>query len=145
MGLRELAWLEIEPAEEEEDAGAVVLEVAETLAHAPFLSHHASLSRHFPDEPEIHHRKPSESGAEIPAFRGGNLVMHEDRIELCGEEVGGTKGNALIRQILPHLARKTKGDRYIKASRGEIAAAIKADVMDSAIANAIHSHPIENG
>ena len=86
---------------------------------------------------EIHHRKPSANGAETPAFRGGNLVMHEDRIELCGEEVGGTKGNALIRQILPHLARKTKGDRYIKASRGEIAAAIKADVMDSAIANAI--------
>ena len=71
-----------------------------------------------------------------PKFQGGSLVKHVDRIELCGEEVGGTRGNALIRQILPHLARKSK-NRYIRASRGDIASAIGADVMESAVGNAI--------
>lgn len=84
---------------------------------------------------ETHNRPSAER--QKSTFRGGTLVMHEDRIELCGEEVGGTKGNALIRRILPHLARKSNGNRYIKASRGEIASAINADIMESAVANAI--------
>ena len=84
--------------------------------------------------------KDSEASRHKPQrdqFAGGNIVMHADRIELCEEEVGGTKGNALIRQILPHLARKNERSHYIKASRGDLATAIGVSVGEPAIANAI--------
>jgi len=87
---------------------------------------------------ESHRRGASSTGSQTKhSFKGGNLVRHEDRIELCGEEVGGKKGNALIRQILPHLARKNEKGNNIKASRGDLAAAIGGDVGEPAIGNAI--------
>jgi len=110
------------------------------------LGAHSFVSKNFeedPVEPKIRrildgaHSKRNSQPQTRQEFSGGVILFNEDCIELCGEEVGGTKGNALIRQILPHLARRTKGDRYIKATRGDIASAIKGDVMESGVANAI--------
>jgi DNA-binding response OmpR family regulator len=70
-------------------------------------------------------------------FTGGNIVMHDDRIELCGEEVGGIRGDALIRQILPNLARKNGLEHYIISSRKELASAIGTQISEAAIASAI--------
>jgi DNA-binding response OmpR family regulator len=70
-------------------------------------------------------------------FKGGELVMYGDRIELCGEEVGGVKGNALIRQILPHLARRNKQGNYIKPSGKDLAAEISSQQSAPNIASAI--------
>jgi len=70
-------------------------------------------------------------------FSGGELVLHEDRIELCGIKVGGTRGNALIRQILTQLSRKNSADRYIKASGKELAQAIGRNATAPSITAAI--------
>lgn len=70
-------------------------------------------------------------------FSGGDLVMYGDRIELCGEEVGGVRGDSLIRQILPLLARKNDKDSYIKCSRKDLAAAIGSQTSEGVIASAI--------
>lgn len=80
------------------------------------------------------------SGAEhMPnrEFKGGELVMYADRIELCGEEVGGVKGDALIRQILPQLARRNKQGNYIKPSGKDLAAEISSQQSAPNIASAI--------
>jgi len=63
--------------------------------------------------------------------------MYNDRIELCGEEVGGVRGDALIRQILPHLARKNEKGCYLKPSRKDLASAIGSQTSEGVIASAI--------
>lgn len=83
-------------------------------------------------------RKNGDSGyTPDQEFKGGELVMYGDRIELCGEEVGGVRGNSLIRQILPLLARKTEKGSYLKPSRKDLASEIGSQTSEGVIASAI--------
>lgn len=84
-----------------------------------------------------HASAAADRGVKTALFQGGNLVMHEDRIELCGRVVGGTKGNALIRQILEHLSREGGNGRRISAQGKTLADAIGRGVGERDVASAI--------
>lgn len=86
---------------------------------------------------EIRCRERSPNGAKKGLHSSGDLVMYDNRIELCGEEVGGMRSNSLIRRILRELARRNSSGCRIPASRKELAKAIGADVTEPSIANAI--------
>lgn len=70
-------------------------------------------------------------------FSGGDLVIYEDRIELCGKEVGGTKSNALIRQIILILGRNAQASRNAKLSGKTLANTINEATTAPTITNAI--------
>jgi len=86
---------------------------------------------------EVSGNRTATNAATNRTFKGGDLVMFGDRIELCGQDVGGSKGNALIRQIVPHLARRNNRGNYLKASRKELASAIGSQVSEAVITSAI--------
>lgn len=69
-------------------------------------------------------------------FKGGVLTLHEDCIELCGQIVGGTRGNGYIRKIVQFLMLKKDG-RYPKISGAQLAKAIGGNLEAPAVASAI--------
>lgn len=70
-------------------------------------------------------------------FSGGDLVIRADQIELCGKELGGTRGTSLIRQILSELAKTNHAGHYVRASGKQLAQMIGGDVTAPSITNAI--------
>jgi DNA-binding response OmpR family regulator len=82
-------------------------------------------------------RRDRTADSPTESFSGGAIVMYEDRIELCEMIVGGRKGNALIRQILPNLARKNERGSYIRSSRKELATAANSATSEGSIGAAI--------
>jgi DNA-binding response OmpR family regulator len=69
-------------------------------------------------------------------FSGGELVMNEDGIELCGVAVGGGRSGAIIRSVVQSLSIKKNG-RYQKAAAKTLAKANNDLYLPASITAAI--------
>jgi len=76
------------------------------------------------------------ANSQSPPFAGGVLTLHEDSIELCGQIVGGTRGNGYIRKVVEFLMLKKEG-RYPKISGAKLAEAIGGNIEAPSVASAI--------
>lgn len=68
-------------------------------------------------------------------FQGGDLVFHEDRVELCGITV--VEGQTRIRQILDELRARRVTGKYVAHSGTKLAKNIGAIGGQNAVADAI--------
>ena len=81
--------------------------------------------------------KPAAESAALLPFNGGALVLNEDGIELCGALVGGMRGNAIIRGVVPRLATK-RNEKYEKKAAKDLAEAISSSLTPASLISAVN-------
>jgi|GEM_PF-2005143 len=95
----------------------------EGLATAPALPHHAT--------------SEAQGSSALRPFEGGELVFHDNRVELLGATLVRVRCNAYGYRLLQALAKKEDDGRFVSYSGNELAAELRIENGQNGVASCV--------